>query len=127
MFPWIRLPLELKNRASAKSSEGRRLGAVFSGLSVLSEICAVSGDLTATGASAGAGVSLVVDQISAAESSKLAALRSGAAADPAAPARSNPSFAPDESLSLIRGNPDPTRTIPLATMAGASPLRQSLL
>ena len=122
---WIRLPLELKNRASAKSSDGRRLGAVFCGLSVFSDT--VSGALTATGASAGAGVSLVVDQISAAESSKLAALRSGAAADSAAPASSNPSFAPDESLSLIRGNPDPTRTTPLATMAGASPLRQSLL
>jgi len=102
---WIRLPLELKNRASAKSSDGRRLGAVFCGLAVFSEISA--GALTATDASAGAGVSSGADQISAAESSKLAALRSGVAAGSAAPARSNPSFAPDESLSLIRGNPDP--------------------
>src|SRR5262249_16477678 len=88
-------PLELKKRDSARSSDGRsaRLGAAFSGIWWAGVLVCSEGSAAAAGASVGATTSLLVDQMSAAASSALAAVRS------------NPSFAPDESAIFIFGNP----------------------
>src|SRR5262249_31062442 len=108
-------------RASARSSEGRNLrcgGASISGVSTgWASGALVCSDSRATGASAGDGAASLFDQIAAAESSALAALGGGAAACSAAPFRSNPRPAPDETFSLISGIP--VANYPMRNMAAA--------
>ncbi|HET9764281.1 MAG TPA: hypothetical protein VFR50_12225, partial [Casimicrobiaceae bacterium] len=108
------MALELKNRASATSSDGRnfRFGAAAScsgasGCGVISAVmrCAsgIFGGAGATGGAAGA--SFLADQMSVANKSALAALRVGASAACGAASPSSRSCAPDELSTLTVGEP----------------------
>jgi hypothetical protein len=100
----------LKN-ANSWDGDSARPPAAFAGISsgFSSEFLAGSSGLAETGGAAAAPGP--VDQISAADRSAVAAVRSSAGASSAAPFRSSPSSAPDETMSLISGN-HVTRTTP---------------